>query len=185
VKNLIIQLSNLCFAIKTTKSSVNKNSVKTMHFAYLHSFLKYGILFWENSRNPKKMFKLQQNSKRLIANISSTTKLQTIIQIIKDYDTILHVYVCVCVCVYVYIYIYIYIYEILYILKYIQVDSKLILCFIHMIQRISHIYYESNTKLLEHSTIYKGMLIYNKLSNKIKSFKCIMKFKEILINFLL
>jgi len=52
-----------------------------------------------------------------------------------------------------------------------------------MIQRISHIYYESNTKLLEHSTAYKGMLIYNKLSNKIKSFKCIMKFKEILINF--
>jgi hypothetical protein len=56
-----------------------------MHFAYLHSFLKYGILFWENSRNLKKMFKLQQNSKRLTANISSATKLQTIIQIIKDY----------------------------------------------------------------------------------------------------
>jgi len=95
MENLIIQLSNLCFAIKKTKSYVNKKSVKTMHFAYIHSFLKYGILFWENSRKLKKMFKLQQNSKRLIANISSTTKLQTIMQITKDYG------VCVCVCVWI------------------------------------------------------------------------------------
>jgi hypothetical protein len=44
-----------------------------MYFAYMHSSLKYGILFWGNVRNLKKVFKLQKRTIRLIANISSTT----------------------------------------------------------------------------------------------------------------
>ena len=42
-----------------------------------------------------------------------------------------------------------------------------------------------NTKLLEQSITYSGVLIYYKLSHKIKSVKCIMKFKKIFIGFLL
>jgi hypothetical protein len=37
-----------------------------------------------------------------------------------------------------------------------------------------------NTKLFEQSTAYNGMLIYNKLSNEIKSVMCITEFKKIL-----
>jgi hypothetical protein len=55
VENLIMTLSKLGFAIKTIKSFVNKNIVKTMHFAYLRSSLKYGILIWGNSSNLKKI----------------------------------------------------------------------------------------------------------------------------------
>jgi len=60
---LIIKLSNLCFATKTTKSSVNKNNVKTMYFAYLHSSLKYGILFWGNSLNLKECLNYKKRTK--------------------------------------------------------------------------------------------------------------------------
>jgi len=42
-----------------------------------------------------------------------------------------------------------------------------------------------NTKLLEQAIAYIGILIYYKLSYEIKSVKCIMKFKKILIGFLL
>jgi hypothetical protein len=70
---LVIELRKLCFAIKTIKSFVNKNIVKTMYFAYMHSSLKYGILFWGKVRNLKKVFKVQKRAIRLIANISSTT----------------------------------------------------------------------------------------------------------------
>jgi len=55
VENLIMKLSKLGFAIKTIKSFVNENIVKTMYFAYLHSSLKYGILIWGNSSNLKKI----------------------------------------------------------------------------------------------------------------------------------
>jgi hypothetical protein len=41
-----------------------------------------------------------------------------------------------------------------------------------------------NTKLFEQSIAYNSMLIYNKLSNEIKSLKPIMKFKNIIINYL-
>jgi hypothetical protein len=74
VGKLVIKLSKLCFAIKTMKSFVNKNMVKTIYFAYMHSSLKYGILFLGNVRNLKKVFKLQKRAIRLIANISSTTR---------------------------------------------------------------------------------------------------------------
>jgi len=42
-----------------------------------------------------------------------------------------------------------------------------------------------NTKLLEQSIPYSGMLVYYKLSHEIKSVRCIMKFKKILIGFFL
>ena len=51
VENLIMKLSKLGFAIKTIKSFVNKNIVKTVYFAYLHSSLKYNVLIWGNSSN--------------------------------------------------------------------------------------------------------------------------------------
>ena len=42
-----------------------------------------------------------------------------------------------------------------------------------------------NTKLLEQSIAHNGVPIYYKLSHEIKSVKCVMKFKKILIGFLL
>jgi hypothetical protein len=64
MKKLVIQLSQLCYAIKTIKSFVNKNLVKTMHFAYMHSFLKYDILFWGNARNLQKAFNIQKKGSK-------------------------------------------------------------------------------------------------------------------------
>ena len=42
-----------------------------------------------------------------------------------------------------------------------------------------------DTKLSGKSIAYSAMLIYNRLCNEIKSAVCIMKFKKMLINFLL
>jgi hypothetical protein len=55
MENLMVKLGKLCFAIKTIRSFLNKNIVKTMYFAYLHSSLKYGILLWGNSRKLTKI----------------------------------------------------------------------------------------------------------------------------------
>jgi hypothetical protein len=56
-KKLVIKLSQHCYVIKTINSFVNKNIVKIMYFAYMHSFLKYGTLFWGDARNLQKVFK--------------------------------------------------------------------------------------------------------------------------------
>jgi hypothetical protein len=49
-EKLLMKLCKLTYAIKTIKLFANKNLVKTMYFAYMHSFLKCGILFWGNIR---------------------------------------------------------------------------------------------------------------------------------------
>jgi hypothetical protein len=72
-EKLVIKLSKFCFAIKTIKSFVNKHIVTTTYFAYMHSSLKYSILFWGDVRNLKKVLKHKERAIRLIANISSTT----------------------------------------------------------------------------------------------------------------
>jgi len=51
--NLINKLSKHCFAIKIIKSFANKNIVKPLYFANLHSF--QNILFWGKSTNLKKI----------------------------------------------------------------------------------------------------------------------------------
>jgi hypothetical protein len=83
VKKLVLKLSQLCYAITTIKSSAKKNLVKTMYFAYMRSFLKYGILFWGNTRNLQKLFKKQKRAIRLIANISNTSSCKPYLKKLK------------------------------------------------------------------------------------------------------
>jgi hypothetical protein len=72
-ENLLKKLSKHCFAIKTFRPPVNKNELGTKYFAYFQSSLKYGILFWGNLKNFKKIFKLQKRAIRLTANIFNTS----------------------------------------------------------------------------------------------------------------
>jgi hypothetical protein len=170
VEKLVIKLSKLCFAIKTIKSFVYKNIVKTMYFSYMHSSLKYGILFWGYVRNLKKVFKLQKRAVRLIANISSTTSCKPYFKKLKIMTLP-----------------YIYIYEILLYIKMSLSKFKTNSMFhSHDTRNKSDLFITShNTKPLEQSIAYNGVLVYNKLPSKIKSVKSIIKFKKVLSNFLL
>jgi hypothetical protein len=152
------------------KSFVNKNIVKIMYFAYMHSSLNYGILFWGNIRNLKKVFKQQKRAIRLIANISSTTSC-------KPYFKKLKFMTLPCM----------YIYEIvLYIKMSLNKFKTNSMFHSHDTRTKSDLFITShNTKLFEQSTAYNGVLVYNKLPSKIKSVKSIIKFKKILRNFLL
>jgi len=73
MENLISKLSKYCFAIKIIKSFANKNTVKPLYFAYLHSFQNMLFYFGENLQTLKN-FKLQKRAIRLITNIAVTTR---------------------------------------------------------------------------------------------------------------
>jgi hypothetical protein len=140
-----------------------------MYFAYMHSSLKYGILFWKNVRHLK-VFKLQKRAIRLIANISSITSC-------KSYLKKLKIMTLPCI----------HIYEIL-------LNTKMSLSKF----KTNSMYHShdtrnktdlsitgQNTILFEQSIAYNSVLIYNKVPSEIKSVKSIIKFKKILSNFLL
>ena len=52
--NLINKLSKYCFAIKITTSFANKNIVKLLYFAHLHSFQNMLFYIGENLQTLKK-----------------------------------------------------------------------------------------------------------------------------------
>jgi len=74
-----------------------------------------------------------------------------------------------------------------YILRCIYVDSKLILCFVHMKQEISQLYLLQviTPNNLNKVSLTLACLFITTYIMKLKVLMCIMKFKKILINFLL
>jgi hypothetical protein len=45
----------------------NTETLKSIYFAYFHSIMKYGIIFWGNASYSKKIFTLQKKIVRLMA----------------------------------------------------------------------------------------------------------------------
>jgi hypothetical protein len=124
-----------------------------MYFAYMHSSLKYGILFWGNIRNLKKVFKLKKRAIRLIANISSTANCKPYFEKLKIMTLP-----------------YIYIYEILlYTKRSLSKFETNSMFHSHVTRNKSDLFITShNTKLFEQSIAYNGVLVYNKLRSEIK-----------------
>jgi hypothetical protein len=46
--------------------STFRRTLKSIYFAYFHSIIKYGIIFWGNSSNSKKIFTLQNKIIRIM-----------------------------------------------------------------------------------------------------------------------
>jgi hypothetical protein len=65
------KLSSACFAMRTVTSLVKTETLKLVYFAYFHSIMSYGIIFWGNSTDSKKVFYIQ---KRIIRIMAGTKK---------------------------------------------------------------------------------------------------------------
>jgi hypothetical protein len=57
---MIPKLSGSCYADRSMFHISNINTLKSIYFAYFHSIVQYGIIFWENSTNSRKVFTLQK-----------------------------------------------------------------------------------------------------------------------------
>jgi hypothetical protein len=64
IDKLIPKLSEACYAVRSMCHIINTDTVKSVYFAYFHSTVKYGIIFWGNSSNSKKIFTLQKKTVR-------------------------------------------------------------------------------------------------------------------------
>jgi hypothetical protein len=170
VENLINRLSKLCFALKTAKAFLSRNVLRTMYFAYFLSLLKYDILFWGNSRNLKKVFKLQKRAVRLIANIPSTA---SCMPYLRNYK------IMTLSCLYIY--------EVLLYTR-MSLDTFKTNSMFHSYdtRNKSKLFItRHNTTLFEQIIAYSGVLIYNRVPSEIKGIKSTTLFKKTLTKFLL
>lgn len=66
VEKITGKLSSACYVLRCMSYKLNSAALKTMYFAYFHSIMKYGIIFWGNSAKAKKIFILQKKALRLV-----------------------------------------------------------------------------------------------------------------------
>jgi hypothetical protein len=71
---MIPKLSTACYAIRSMSHISSTDTLKSIYFAYYHSIMKYGIIFWGNSPNSRMIFTLQKRTvTRIIAGVKSRT----------------------------------------------------------------------------------------------------------------
>jgi len=57
---MIPKFSGVCYAVRWMVHTSNINTLKSIYYAYFHSIIKCGIIFWANSSNSGKIFTLQK-----------------------------------------------------------------------------------------------------------------------------
>jgi len=78
---LTSKLNKACYAIRAVKSFMSLDVLRTVYFAYVHSVIFYGIIFWGNSLLSANIFKIK---KRIIRIITNTGKRESCRQLFKQ-----------------------------------------------------------------------------------------------------
>jgi hypothetical protein len=60
IDQMIPKLSGACYAVRSMFHISNIYTLKSICLAYFHSTIQYGIIFWGNSSNSRKIFTLQK-----------------------------------------------------------------------------------------------------------------------------
>ena len=55
IKLILPMLGKACFAIRTMKFCSNVETLRMIYLAYFHSIMTYGIVFWGNSTEARKV----------------------------------------------------------------------------------------------------------------------------------
>jgi len=78
IEEMIPNLSGTCYAVRSMVHISDINTFKSIYYAYFHSVIKYGIIFWGNSSNSGKIFTLQEQIIRLMAGAPTRTSCRSL-----------------------------------------------------------------------------------------------------------
>jgi hypothetical protein len=70
---LLHKLSTVCFLMRKLYYILNINDLKTIYYAYYHSLVKCGIIYWGNASGSNKVFILQKKIIRIMVAAGPTT----------------------------------------------------------------------------------------------------------------
>jgi hypothetical protein len=68
---LINTLSTACYVIQAVKPYMSHSTLITIYYSLFHSVMVYGIIFWGNSTNSSRIFKIQKTAIRIIMGRNS------------------------------------------------------------------------------------------------------------------
>jgi hypothetical protein len=70
IDQLVLKFNTACYAIRTVKPYVNLETL-LVYYAYFHSIMHYGFMFWGNSSYANNVFRVQKGALRMIMGIDS------------------------------------------------------------------------------------------------------------------
>jgi hypothetical protein len=71
IEYIVSKLSSACYAMRLVKPYVSQNILKIIYFSYFHSVMTYGSLFWGQSPESVKIFRLQKKIIRIMLGCRS------------------------------------------------------------------------------------------------------------------
>jgi hypothetical protein len=81
IVSLSPKLNKVCYMIKSLMDAMSPLVIRSIYFAYVHTHLKYGLIFWGGDSKSKTIFKFQN---RFIRIISGVNRLSLCTQLFKD-----------------------------------------------------------------------------------------------------
>ena len=81
INQLLKRLSSAGFAFRISTPLLPDETLKVLYFAYVHSILAYGIIFWGNSTHAIKIFRMQ---KRIICIMTKSDSRSSCRQLFKN-----------------------------------------------------------------------------------------------------
>ena len=82
IDQIMTSLSSACYALRIVTPLMAEDTLKMIYYAYVHSILTYGIIFWGNSPHSNYIFKMQ---KRIIRIMTKSNKRESCRQLFKDW----------------------------------------------------------------------------------------------------
>jgi len=69
IDQIMSKLNTACFIIRTIQGMMSQETLRMVYyFAYVHSIMSYGIIFWGSQPHSEKIFKIQKRVIRIITN---------------------------------------------------------------------------------------------------------------------
>ena len=78
IEEMIPMLSAACYAIRSMVHISNMNTLISVYYAYFHSIIKCGRIFWSNSPNSGNIFTLQKKILRIMAGAEIRTSYRSL-----------------------------------------------------------------------------------------------------------
>jgi hypothetical protein len=80
VAKIIPKLSRACYAVRAMYPFSSLNTLKMIYFAYFHSIVNYGIIFWGNSTESNKVLLVQKKVIRIMTGSRPRTSCKPLFQ---------------------------------------------------------------------------------------------------------
>jgi len=68
IDQMMSKLNKTCFVIRTIQAIMSPELLRMVCFAYIHSIMSYGVIFWGNQPYSDKIFKIKKRMIRIITN---------------------------------------------------------------------------------------------------------------------